>query len=230
MQPVKSAPDIVKIGSEFVIALIKKDEKKARDYLASNVVIPEIREDTPINRVSGLPSPKKNVSVSIAYFDDGELMKGRIALIWELSYREEQITDIRVVYDGANPFMNETSAVKKYEAETNNTVLVVSSFPFDITHVEGSIEQYSLILKYQNIDTQSTLRVKVEPINSTLETLKSEKDQFYSLKNNIKTLYQPYNHQLIFQYGDFRYFVTIQQMKQNTPLSDLIKVANSMLP
>lgn len=104
-QPVMATHDIIKIGSEFVItSLIKKDEEHARTYLTSNVVIPEIREDTPINRVTGLPSPNENVSVTMAYFDDGEGMQERIAFIWEITFVEDKVTDIRVVYDGSNPF------------------------------------------------------------------------------------------------------------------------------
>ncbi len=103
-QPVRATDDIVKIGSQFVIEYsIKKDEGQARTFLNSNVVIPEIREETPINNVMGLPSPKENVMVSIAYFDDGKGFQGRIALIWEITIVKNKITDIRVVYDGSEP-------------------------------------------------------------------------------------------------------------------------------
>ena len=103
-QPVRATDDIVKIGSQFVIEYsIKKDEGQARSFLNSNVIIPEIVEKTPINRVTGVPSPKENVMVSIAYFDNGEGSQGRIAFIWEIAIIKNKITDIRVVYDGSEP-------------------------------------------------------------------------------------------------------------------------------
>ena len=103
-QPVRATDDIVKIGSQFVIEYsIKKDEGQARTFLNSNVIIPEIVEKTPINSVMGVPSPKENVMVSIAYFDSGEGSRGRIAFIWEIAIIKNKITDIRVVYDGSEP-------------------------------------------------------------------------------------------------------------------------------
>lgn len=95
---------------DFIIALTKNDEELARTYLSLNVKIPEIREDTPIRSFSGLPSPKENVVVSVAYFDDKEKSK-RIAFIWEIAFSKDKITDINVVYDGSNPFMNESNII-----------------------------------------------------------------------------------------------------------------------
>lgn len=103
VRPVTAASDIVKIGSQFVLAVTKKKEDQAKTHLASNVVIPEVKEDTPINQITGLPSPEGNVVVAVAYFSDGENISGRIAFIWEMIFTEEKITDIRVIYDGSSP-------------------------------------------------------------------------------------------------------------------------------
>ena len=93
--------------------MVKKDEKLARTYLSSNVKIPEIGEETPINRILGFPSPKENVRVSIAYFYDGDNMPERIAFIWEITFNKDKITDIRVVNDSSNPFISESNVIKE---------------------------------------------------------------------------------------------------------------------
>lgn len=224
--------DVVKIGSEFVITLIKKDEEQARTYLTSDVDIPEIREDTPINRVTGLPSPNENISVTIAYFDDGESMQGRIAFIWEITFSKDTITNIRVVYDGSNPFMNESKVIKEYEAKNKTNILPPSKFPFDITHIDGYVDEDVLVLHYRNADLGGLLQIKVVPHNADLETLKGENDEFYSLKNGTNALYQPNfpsPSQLVFQNGNSRYSIGIcYSTKENVTVDDLLKIANSM--
>jgi len=233
IKPVMAAThDIVKIGSEFVLTLIKKDEEQARIYLTSNVTIPEIREETPINRVTGLPSPNENVSVTIAYFDDGESMKGRIAFIWEITFSKDKIKDIRVVYDGSNPFMNESKVIKEYEAKNKTNILPPSKFPFDVTHIGGYVDEDILMLHYRNANSDGLLQIKVEPDNADLETLKGEKDEFYSLKNGTNALYQPNFSpapQLVFQNEHSRYSISISyETKENVTVDDLLKIANSM--
>ncbi|MCH7324054.1 hypothetical protein LZ480_19525 [Solibacillus sp. MA9] len=233
IQPVMATLDIVKIGSEFVIALTKKDEEQARTYLASDVDIPEIREDTPIRKVTGLPSPKENISVTIAYFDDDEnYLQGRIAFIWEITFKKEKITDIRVVYDGSNPFMNESKAIKEYEAKNKTNIRPPSKFPFDITHIDGYVDEDVLMLRYRSAGLGGLLQIKVVPHNTDLETLKGENDEFYSLKNGTNALYQPnfpLASQLIFQNGNSRYSISISySTKENVTVDDLLKVANSM--
>lgn len=233
IQSVMAAPDIVKIGSDFVIALAKKDEEQARTYLASDVDIPEIREGTPISSVRGLPSPKENSSVTIAYFDDDEnYLHGRMAFIWEMTFNKEKITDIRVVYDGSNPFMNESKAIKEYEAKNKTTIHPPSKFPFDITHIDGDVDEDELLLRYRNAGLGGLLQIKVVPHSADLETLKGENDEFYSLKNGTSALYQPnfpLAPQLIFQNGNSRYSISIRYAtKENVTVDDLLKIANSM--
>ncbi|WP_078433669.1 hypothetical protein [Metabacillus halosaccharovorans] len=95
----------------FLEALVKKDEKKAQSYLIEGVEIPELKESTPLGSIAGLPSPKKGVKVIVAYFRS-ELGGERIAFIWEVAVKDEKITQIRVIHDGTNPFMEEAKIEK----------------------------------------------------------------------------------------------------------------------
>ena len=101
---------------------------------------------TPIRRFLGLPSPNENVRVSIAYFYDGDNEPERIAFIWEITSNREKITDIRVVYDGSNPFIDELKAINEYEAKNRTIVLAPSKFPFDITHIDADVDKETLML------------------------------------------------------------------------------------
>ena len=56
------------VVSNLMYALVKKDGKLARSYVSSEVIIPEIRENTPIGGFSGLPSPKKMLEYQLLIF------------------------------------------------------------------------------------------------------------------------------------------------------------------
>ena len=216
---------------DFIMALTKKDEKLARTYLSLDVKIPEIREDTPLRSFSGLPSPKENVMVSVAYFDDGE-EKNRIAFIWEITFSKDKITDIHVVYDGSNPFMNESYVIKEYNEKNKIGILTASEFPFDVTHIEGEVNTDILIIRYKNVDFGGLLQIQAEPKNIELKSIKREKDQFYTLNNGIKALYQPsypLGHQLVFLHDNVKYSIGVKDnQNQNFTVDDLLKIANSM--
>ena len=216
---------------DFLIALTKKDKKQARTYLSLNVKIPEIREDTPIRSFSGLPSPRDNVIVSVAYFADEETLN-RIAFIWEIAFNKDQITNIHVVYDGSNPFMNESNLIKQYKAKNKTGVLTASEFPFDITHVDGNVNNDILMLRYKNVDLNGLLQIIVEPNTVDLKSLKRENDQFYTLNNGINALYQPNyppGHQLVFHHANLKYSIGIKgTQNQNITVNDLLEIANSM--
>lgn len=232
IQSVKAKPLSDDVVSNLMYALVKKDEKLARSYVSSEVKIPEIRENTPIAGFSGLPSPKKNVMVSIAYFYAEENNPERIAFIWEVRSNKEKITNIRVVYDGSNPFMNESKARMEYQAKNKTNILYPSKFPFDITHIDGYVDKDVLMLRYRNADLEGLLQIKVVPHNAYLGTLKGENDEFYSLKNGTNALYQPNfpaASQLVFQNGNSRYSIGISySTKDNVTVDDLLKIANSM--
>ncbi|KOS62794.1 hypothetical protein FJQ98_06885 [Lysinibacillus agricola] len=225
IQHVKAGPYGNDVVSNFTMALMKKDEKQARTYLSSNVKLPEIREETPIRRVSGLPSLKANVRVSLAYFDDGEDMPERIAFIWEITSNQEKITDIRVIYDGSNPFMNESKMIKEYSNKHKANILTASKFPFDITHVEGNINKDTLLIRYRNVKLHGLLQVKIEPGEEDLEAAKGE--NIYTLKNGIKALYL--RNELIFLHDSLKYSIRIEsEIPQDFTVYDLLEIANSM--
>lgn len=228
---VTNASNSDELVRNFIMALTKNDEKLAGTYLTLDVKIPEIREDTPLRSFSGLPSPNENVIVSVAYFDDGE-ESNRIAFIWEIAFSEDKITDIQVVYDGSNPFMNETHVIKEYKEKNKTGFLTASEFPFDVTHIEGKVNKDILILRYKNVDFGGLLQIQANPKNDELKSLKRDEDQFYTLNNGIKALYQPNNtpvHQLVFHHDNVKYSISVKgTQNQNITVVDLLKIANSM--
>lgn len=216
------------------MAVIKKDEETAKTYLESDVNLPEIREDTPFEGFTGLPSPKENVKVFIAYFDDGEDKPKRIAFIWEITSTKDKITNIRVVFDGSNPMMNELKVVEEYVEKYQKNVLVPSNFPFDVTHVDGYVDKDILMLRYRNKELKGTLQIKVVPKDNVgIERFKGKYDRYYTLKDGTIALYQPnYNpaYRMIFSKNDLRYYIGINKStEKNITVDDLIKVANSMV-
>jgi len=234
------SPNVVR---DFTQALFwRKNEQLAKTYLDPSVKIPEIRENTPIRGVAGLPSPKKDVRVVVARFRekvdalDGQEVE-RIAFIWEITVHNNKITDIRVVYDGANPLMNEVNAVKEYEAKYpkyHNKILVPSRFPFEITHVQAYTDQEQLMLRYRNVKLHGLLQISIVPKIRDLEHFKGKYDKFVTLKDGTKALYQPKfppAYQLIFQKGGLEYKVGIgKDLKSQKVMSDeLILIAESML-
>ena len=231
-EPVKAAPpSVVQRGSEFIISyFVKHDEERARTYLASNVAIPELRENTQINGVMGLPSPQENVSVAVTYFDDGRGRSGRIAFIWELIFENDKITDIRVVFDGANPYTNESNLMNEFESKSKTNLLAPYEYPFEMTHIEGEVNENSLELNYRNDEMEASMQIRVEKNNTTIETFQENGDRFYMLRNGIKALYKP-NSQLIFQSNSLHYSIRINRNNeegQTFQADDFLKVANSM--
>ena len=128
--------------------------------------------------------------------------------------------------------MNESKAIKEYEAKNKTNILPLSKFPFDITHIDGYVNEGILMLRYRNADLGGVLQIEVVPHNADLGTLKGENDELYSLKNGTNALYQPNfpaASQLVFQNGNSRYSIGISySTKDNVTVDDLLKIANSM--
>lgn len=230
IQPVKAAPPtVVQRGSEFIISyFVKHDEERALTYLAQNVSIPELREDTQISGVMGLPSPQENVSVAVTYFDDGRGQRGRIAFIWELTFEEDKITDIRVVYDGANPHTNELNLMNEFERISKTNILTPYEYPFEMTHIDGDVTDDYLELNYRNVDMETSMQIRIEKNNASIENFQDNNDQYYTLSNGIKALYKP-NAQLMFQNNHLLYIIRIEgEEDQTIEVKDFLKVANSM--
>lgn len=188
-QPAKAVSTVVTNASEFVIDyFIENNQEQVRTYLAENVTIPEVSENTPINRVTGYPSPDEDVSVVISYFEDERISRrsGRIAFIWELTVEDEKITDIRVVYDGSNPFINEKNLVNEFESQSKTNILTVAEHPFVVQQVDGNIDNGRLELNYRNTETEASLQIAVEQNATALEDFQAANDQIYTLSNGLK--------------------------------------------
>lgn len=219
------------VVSNFIHTLVRNGEKEARSFTVPDVKIPEIREKTPITGFSGLNSPNENVRVIIGYFESGENEPERIAFIWEVTSNKEKVTDIRVVFDGSNPFIDEAKAIQEYQDKMNTPILAASEFPFDITHIDADIDKDTLMLRYRNADLQGLVQIKIVPTDTDLKKLKGENDEYYTLKSGTKALYQnvPTAHQLIFQHKNSRYSIGISKTtKKDITVEDLLKIANSM--
>jgi len=218
---------------DFVHSLTKMGSEQAQKYVSPNVEIPEIREDTPLRNIQGLPSSKENERILIGYFNDEKKTNERIAFIWRVTFNKAQITNIGEVYNGSNPFMNEFHAINKYEKKFNVDILEPTTFPFEITHIDTQQDKDMLIIRYRNNTSSSLLQLKVIETTNSLEDYKGPKDISYTLKNGTKALYQP-NYfpakQLLFQRDKLIYTIGISKStKKEITVDDLLKIANSMI-
>ncbi|MGW9103283.1 hypothetical protein ACWGPZ_31760 [Priestia megaterium] len=217
----------------FIYSLRRMGSEQAEKYVAQDVYIPEIREDTPLRNIQGLPSSKKNEQILIGYFNDGKETNERIAFIWKVAFNKAQITSINEVYNGSNPFMNEFNAINKYEKKFHVDILEPTAFSFEITHVDTQLDNDTLIIRYRNDTLSSLFQLKVTDTNHSLEDYKGDKDVSYTLKNGTKALYQPSYFpakQLLFQRGKLMYTIGISKAtKKDVTANDLLKIANSMI-
>jgi len=220
------------IVRDFLEALVKNDDKKAQSYLIDGVKIPELKESTPIGSIAGLPSPINGVKVIVAYFKN-ELSGERIAFIWEVAVKDEKITQIRVIHDGTNPFMEEAKVVKEYEMKFKKNILVPSKFPFEITSFHGSVNNERLMLHYTN-ESNEFLKITISPTIANLERYKGKTDKFYTLDDGTRVLYRgefDLGYELRFQRDGLQYTVVIgnkENLKKKFRAEDLMKIAGSM--
>lgn len=217
----------------FLEAWMKKDENKAQSYLMEGVKIPKLKESTPIRSIAGLPSPTKGVKVMVAFFD-GELGGERIAFIWEVAVKNERITQIRVIHDGTNPFMEEAKLVKEYEKKFNKNILVPSKFPFEITGCHGSINDKELSIYYRIESINGFLKITVSPISVDLDKYKGKTDKFYTLDDGTRAIYRgefDLGYEMRFQKDGLQYTVVIgnkKELKKKFKAEDLIRIVESM--
>lgn len=217
----------------FIHSLTRMGSEQAEKYVAQNVYIPEVREDTSLRNIQGLPSSKENEQILVGYFNDGKETNERIAFIWKVSFNKAQITSIDEVYNGSNPFMNEFNAVNKYEKKYHVNILEPTKFPFEITHVDTQQDNDTLIIRYRNDKLSGLFQLKVTDTHHSLEDYRGNKDVSYTLKNGTKALYQP-NYapakQLLFQRGKLMYTIGISKAtKKDVTANDLLIIANSMI-
>ncbi len=218
------------VVSDFILTFVKNGEKEASSFTTSDVEIPEIREKTPINSCSGLKSPHENVKVSICYFESREDEPERIAFIWEVTSNKEKVTDIRVVYDGSNPFVDESKAIREYQEKMKTAVLAPAEFPFEITHIDAKIANHALLLKYRNAELEGLVEIVVSPTDSDLKELKDKNDEYYTLKNGKKALFSTATNQLVFQHKKMRYSISVSNTgNKDRTVEECLNIANSMI-
>lgn len=91
-----------RVEVKLIDAIAKKNEKLAQSYLAEGVKIPRLKDNKPIGGYVILPTPRKGVSVLVAHNrESGSLGGGEskvITLIWELTVKNNQITNINVIF------------------------------------------------------------------------------------------------------------------------------------
>ncbi|QDP41495.1 hypothetical protein [Radiobacillus deserti] len=228
-QIVSATPYKSDVVSNFIHALITKGEDKAEQFLSSDVEIPEIRENTRIKEILGLPTSKDNVHVSVAYIDDGEDEPKRIAFIWEIMSTKDKITNIKVVYDGSNPFMNESNIIQEYRKKHGKKILGIAEFPIDVTHIDGEMVGDKVTINYRSTKHNAAVQLEVVPEEKELESLKEKNTKIYYLKNGTKALLakdSSSNPTLVFLHGEMRY--TISMVGKKFYANDFIFVANSM--
>ncbi|MDQ8739436.1 hypothetical protein [Paenibacillus sp. LHD-38] len=177
--PFAMANDDSDASVKFVQAIVRKENALAQKYLANGVTIPEIRENSPIKRYQLVTSPTENIKVFLGHFWDEVLGSERLAFIWELTFRDNKITQIRTIFDGANPLMDEVRLVKDYQNKYKRRVLIPTEFPFKVTHFDGQIEseEERLVLKYRSESLNGFLKVEIVPVSVELGKYKGAHDQ-----------------------------------------------------
>jgi hypothetical protein len=221
---------------EFMMSIVKKDEHSAKSLVENSTKIPEIRENTPIQGHQGLPSPQKNKRLIIGYFEREDYEEiadtdRRIAFIWELTVPKDKITSIDVVYDGSNPFMNEP--VNEFKKMFKKEIIVPSYLPFDVTHVQGSVNHNNASWYYANNKSNGRLEFKVTPYSDT-KLVKNDRDnKSFTLKNGNKVFLKNIKngYQLTLFHEQMKYIVRLKGGKSYKPSEqDLIEVVNSTFP
>ncbi|WP_145321641.1 hypothetical protein [Paenibacillus xylanexedens] len=223
--------------NRFAKAILRNDLDEAQKYVEKDYVqIPEIRGNSQISGVQLVSSPKSDVKYLLAHFNDEFLEEERLAFIWELIIKEDRITKISILFDGANPLVDEARLIREYQLRFKRDVLVPSGFPFKITHFDGYVDSNeSLELIYRNKALNGFFRVKVFPVVVELERCKGKDDVYYQLKDGTKALYRPkfeLGYELRFQKNGMQYTLAIgnkKMLKAKFKATDLLKLANSMI-
>ncbi|WP_201006115.1 hypothetical protein [Paenibacillus glycanilyticus] len=156
---------------QMINALLRHKYDLAQSYLANGVKMPEIREDSPIIQVEGLPARKKDHRILIGYFRDEAFKSKRIAFIWELTIKQDRIIRLDALYDGANPLVNENKAVREYRNQFDRHVMVPGQFPFEVHKVQGEIIGRRIALQYEDDANDRFLLIQAEPVRPGMPIL-----------------------------------------------------------
>ncbi|MBS4172911.1 hypothetical protein [Bacillus sp. FJAT-49736] len=213
----------------FLDAFMHGNLNYAKSLLGPDVLLPEIRENTPITRIQTLPSPHKNTKVLIGYFKKEEISKGnfiqRIAFIWEVKIDKNKISQIIIVADGSNPFMNEP--INQFKVKYGKELLVPAYFPFSVTHVVSIMNDRDFIWIYKN--SSKSLKIAVYSCQRS-----SKKVSSFTLKNKKEVeLHKTVNgYQIDFCESRIHYQVELSDINKDEikVKKELIHVVESMLP
>ncbi|ACS99866.1 hypothetical protein [Paenibacillus sp. JDR-2] len=156
---------------QMINALLRHKYDLAQSYLANGVKMPEIREDSPVIQVEGLPSTKKDQRILIGYFWDEAFKSKRMAFIWELTIKQDRIIRLDALYDGANPLVNENKVVRNYRNQFDRHVMVPGQFPFKVHKVQGEIIGRRITLQYEDDANDRFLLIQAEPVRPGIPIL-----------------------------------------------------------
>ncbi|EDX67729.1 hypothetical protein BC059799_2413 [Bacillus cereus NVH0597-99] len=225
-----SQTDVIR---EFKQALLKNDKKLMQSYVIDGIKLPNFQKNKPIHEIKIVPSPKNDTTILICYFK-GTDDEFTIGCILEIVTKNNKISRINQIYDGTNPLMKEATIVKEYKMKCKEHILTPTKFPFEIHEFQGYIYNDYLNLQYFNEDINGILKITVAPVQNKLGFYVHNGAKFYSLKNNIKALYNPHfdsAYELIFQKNGFQYTIAIgnkRYIKGKYSVKDLIQIAESM--
>ncbi|PEC19013.1 hypothetical protein [Bacillus cereus] len=226
----KSQTDVI---NEFKHALLKNDKKLMQSYVIEGIEIPTFQANKQIHEIKIVPSPRKDTTILISYFkdtDDGFT----IGCILEIVTKNNKISRINQIYNGTHPLMKEATIVKEYEMKCKEHILTPTKFPFEIHEFQGYIYNDYLDLQYYNEDINGIFKITVSQVQNKLGLYVHSGAKFYSLKNNIKAVYNPHfdlAYELIFQKDGFQYTIAIGNklyIKRKYNVNDLIQIAEAM--
>ncbi|OCT13337.1 hypothetical protein A8709_03535 [Paenibacillus pectinilyticus] len=229
-----------KVVEHFINHVIKNEHDLARSYLFdTRLAIPELKETTAIGKFNVLTTPqKKDTQVVVAYFK-GEPGGERVAFIWEIIVRDEKISYIQVIHDGAKPLLEEAKLVKEYQLKYHRRVLVPTEFPAEITGFHGYMTEKNgtlpetLDLGYGMESLHSYLHIAVFPVTEHLDRFIWKNTEILQLKDGTKVLYHAnfdLGYEIRFQKDGLNYKLAVgkKNLSKKFTVDDLLKIAESM--
>ncbi|MEH7378573.1 hypothetical protein [Neobacillus drentensis] len=148
--------------------------------------------------------------------------------------KADRISEIKVISDEANPFMNELILTKEYKEKFNKQIYGPGYFPFKITHVSGKISGEKITLYYKNVKTPCVVKIQAEPTAGEIILPKGNMYKPTKLQKGYKGFIGelPEGYELILLIDNIQYNVKLIGNSTNykPSKSDLIKVVNSMFP
>ncbi|MCY9697333.1 hypothetical protein [Paenibacillus alginolyticus] len=229
-----------KVVETFINHVIKNEQVAAKRYLYSqSVKIPELVEGKPIDGFNVLTTPQRNdTQIVVAYFK-GEPGEERIAFIWEVIVKNEEISYIQVIHDGTKPLLEEAKLVKEYQLKFNRRVLVPTEFPAEVTGFHGYITDKNewqpeiLDLGYGMDSLHSYLHIAVIPSTEDLDRYIWKNTEILKLKDGTKVLYNAnfdLGYEIRFQKDGLNYKLSVgkKNLSKKFTDDDLLKIAESM--